>query len=153
MVFGVGVGLLMSPSTAAITEALPAEKQGVASALNDTVRELGGAIGIALLGSLINAGYRSSVSSATEGLSPDLAQQVEEGIGSALAAGPNLGADGPAILDAAREALVEGWKQSMWFGVGLAAVGLVFLIVRMPRDNDVDANTGVAVDDLEPATA
>ena len=112
MVFGVGVGLLMSPSTAAITEALPAEKQGVASALNDTVRELGGAIGIALLGSLINSGYRSSVSSATEGLSPELAHQVEDGIGSALAAGPKLGADGPAILDAAREALVEGWQHA-----------------------------------------
>jgi predicted MFS family arabinose efflux permease len=151
MVFGVGVGLLMSPSTAAITEALPAEKQGVASALNDTVRELGGALGIALLGSLINSGYRSSVSSATEGLSPELAHQVEDGIGSALAAGPNLGADGPAILDAAREALVEGWKQAMWFGVGLAAVGLVFLIVRMPRgtDGDVDS-TDVLADQLEP---
>ena len=145
MVFGVGVGLLMSPSTAAITEALPAEKQGVASALNDTVRELGGALGIALLGSLINSGYRSSVSSATEGLSPELAHQVEDGIGSALAAGPKLGADGPAILDAAREALVEGWQHAMWFGVGLAAVGLVFLIVRGPRDNEptVDVDTDV----------
>jgi EmrB/QacA subfamily drug resistance transporter len=157
MVFGVGVGLLMSPSTAAITEALPAEKQGVASALNDTVRELGGAVGIALLGSLINSGYRSSVSPATEGLSPELAAQVEDGIGSALAAGPKLGADGPAILDAAREALVEGWKHSMWFGVGLAAVGLVFLIVRMPRGDDgVDSGSDVAVDatdQLEPANA
>ena len=146
MVFGVGVGLLMSPSTAAITEALPAEKQGVASALNDTVRELGGALGIALLGSLINSGYRSSVSSATEGLSPELAHQVEDGIGSALAAGPKLGADGPAILDAAREALVEGWKHAMWFGVGLAAVGLVFLIVRGPRDNETRPSTSTAID-------
>jgi len=157
MVFGVGVGLLMSPSTAAITEALPAEKQGVASALNDTVRELGGALGIALLGSLINSGYRSSVSSATEGLSPELAHQVEDGIGSALAAGPKLGADGPAILDAAREALVEGWQHAMWFGVGLAAIGLVFLIVRGPRDNDTDtddnADADLHVGDLEPANA
>ena len=157
MVFGVGVGLLMSPSTAAITEALPAEKQGVASALNDTVRELGGAIGIALLGSLINSGYRSSVASATEGLPPELAHQVEDGIGSALAAGPKLGADGPAILDAAREALVEGWQHAMWFGVGLSAIGLVFLIVRGPRDNDTDtddnADADLHVGDLEPANA
>ena len=156
MVFGVGVGLLMSPSTAAITEALPAEKQGVASALNDTVRELGGALGIALLGSLINSGYRSSVSSATEGLSPELAHQVEDGIGSALAAAPKLGADGPAILDAAREALVEGWQHAMWFGVGLAAIGLVFLVVRGPRDNGVHSGPSATVDvtdELEPATA
>ena len=62
LVIGLGIGLAMSPSTTAITESLPAEKQGVASALNDTVREFGGAIGIALLGSVLNSGYRSGVS-------------------------------------------------------------------------------------------
>ena len=133
LVLAVGIGLLMSPSTTAITESLPVEKQGVASALNDTVRELGGAVGIALLGSLVNAGYRSSVSSATATLAPDVAHQVEEGIGSAFAAAPQLGADAPAVLDAARDALVDGWRLSMWFGVALAAVAFVYLAVRGPR--------------------
>ena len=156
LVFGAGAGLLMSPSTAAITESLPAEKQGVASALNDTVRELGGAVGVALLGSLVNSGYRSSVSSATADLSPELAHQVEDGIGSAFAAAPKLGADAPAVLDAARQALVDGWKLSMWFGVGLAVIGFVFLLVRMPREHgpatDADtADTPVDADNLEPA--
>src|SRR5690606_2437163 len=50
LLLGAGVGLSMSPSTAAITASLPEEKQGVASALNDTVREMGGAVGIALIG-------------------------------------------------------------------------------------------------------
>ena len=45
---GVGLGLAMSPSTTAITEALPPSEQGVASALNDVMRELGSAVGIAL---------------------------------------------------------------------------------------------------------
>ena len=85
IVVGVGIGLLMSPSTTAITESLPEEHQGVASALNDTVREFGGAVGIALLGSVLNAGYRSSVSASTGELSPELAHRVEEGIGSAYA--------------------------------------------------------------------
>ncbi len=153
LVFGAGAGLLMSPSTAAITESLPAEKQGVASALNDTVRELGGAIGVALLGSLVNSGYRSSVSSATAELSPELAHQVEDGIGSAFAAAPKLGADAPAVLEAARHALVDGWKLSMWFGVGLAAIGFVYLLLRMPRENEsaVDVDSVDVVDDLEPA--
>ena len=73
LVLAVGIGLAMSPSTTAITESLPPEKQGVASALNDTVRELGGAIGIALLGSIVNAGYRSNVHEATAGLPTDVA--------------------------------------------------------------------------------
>ena len=62
IVVSFGIGLCMSPSTMTITESLPHDKQGVASALNDTVRELGGAVGIAMLGSLVSAGYRSSVS-------------------------------------------------------------------------------------------
>src|SRR3546814_8104869 len=46
LILGAGVGLTMSPSTAAITSSLPDEKQGVAASLNDTVRELGAAVGI-----------------------------------------------------------------------------------------------------------
>src|SRR3546814_2590378 len=55
LILGAGVGLTMSPSTAAITSSLPDEKQGVAASLNDTVRELGAAVGIALIGSVLNA--------------------------------------------------------------------------------------------------
>ncbi|MDN5853802.1 MAG: MFS transporter, partial [Actinomycetia bacterium] len=50
---GVGMGLSMTPSTSMLTEALPKEQQGVASAVNDLSRELGGALGIALLGSIL----------------------------------------------------------------------------------------------------
>ena len=145
LVLAVGIGLLMSPSTTAITESLPAEKQGVASALNDTVRELGGAVGIALLGSLVNAGYRSSISTATATLAPDVAHQVEDGIGSAFAAVPQLGADGPSVLAAARDALVDGWRLSMWFGVVLAFAAFVFLATRGPR-----AATSPAAATVEP---
>jgi EmrB/QacA subfamily drug resistance transporter len=133
LVLGVGIGLLMSPSTTAITESLPEEHQGVASALNDTVREFGGAVGIALLGSVLNAGYRSAVSTSTGDLPPELAHQVEDGIGSAYASAPALGSDAPSILDAARHALVDGWQLSMWVGVALAAGVFVYLVVRGPR--------------------
>ena len=139
LVLSFGIGLCMSPSTTVITESLPVAKQGVASALNDTVRELGGAIGIALLGSFVSAGYRASVSGATEALPPDLAQQVEEGIGAAYAAAPALGADADAVLGAAQQALVDGWQVAMWFGVGLAAATLGYLLVRGPRARDLEA--------------
>ena len=150
LVLAVGIGLLMSPSTTAITESLPVEKQGVASALNDTVRELGGAVGIALLGSLVNAGYRSSVSSVTATLAPDVAHQVEEGIGSAFAAAPQLGDAAPGVLVAARDALVDGWRLSMWFGVALAAVAFVYVVGRGPRPETV---TVLEEREFEPAIA
>jgi len=133
LVLGVGIGLLMSPSTTAITESLPEEHQGVASALNDTVREFGGAVGIALLGSVLNAGYRSSVSASTGDLPPELAHQVEEGIGSAYASAGELGTQAPAVLDAAKQALVDGWQLSMWVGVVMAGAVFAFIALRAPR--------------------
>ena len=139
LVLSAGIGFCMSPSTTVITESLPPAKQGVASALNDTVRELGGAIGIALLGSFVSAGYRSSVSDATTSLSPELAHQVKEGIGAAFAAAPQLGTDAPSVLQAARLALVDGWQYAMWFGVGVAAVALGYLLFRGPRESDLEA--------------
>src|SRR5690606_4704077 len=81
LVMGLGMGFTMTPSTEAITESLPAEKQGVASALNDTTREVGGSLGIALLGSLVSAGYRSAVSDTADTLPPELAEPVREGFG------------------------------------------------------------------------
>ena len=81
LVLALGVGLSMSPATTAITSALPPEKQGVASALNDTVREMGGAMGIALLGSVLNAQYRDAIQPVTDRLPAPVAEPVESGIG------------------------------------------------------------------------
>ena len=58
----------------AIVESLPAAKQGVASAMNDVSRELGGAVGIALIGSALTVGYRSSVDHQSAGLDPALVE-------------------------------------------------------------------------------
>ena len=68
--FGAGMALAGSPATTAIVASLPREKQGVASAINDVSRELGGALGIAVLGSVLNSAYRSSVAEQTSALPP-----------------------------------------------------------------------------------
>jgi len=133
LLVGVGMGLSMTPGTTAITGSLPEDKQGVASALNDTVREIGGAVGIALLGSVLNSGYRSSVASSTLTLPADAANAVKEGIGGAYTVAGQLGADGPRIIRAAQNAFVDGWVQSLWVGAALAFVGAAIVFVWTPR--------------------
>ncbi|MDP1794687.1 MAG: MFS transporter [Acidimicrobiales bacterium] len=145
ILIGFGMGLTMTPATEAITETLPPEKQGVASALNDTSRELGGAVGIALLGSVLAAGYKSSIEPMLAGLPPELAEPAGEGIGAAFGVAARAGDQGPMIINAAKHAFVDGWVQSMWLGVGMAAVALVFLLVRGP------ARTTVARDEMRDA--
>ena len=123
----------MSPSTTAITESLPADKQGVASALNDTVREFGRRFGIALIGSVLQAGYASNVADATGNLSPELAHRVEEGIGSAAQAAPELGDQAVPVLNAAKDAFVDGWVGAMWISVVIAVAAGVFVLARGPK--------------------
>jgi len=133
MIFGTGMGLVMTPSTVMITESLPAEKQGVASALNDTVREVGGAIGVALLGSVLSSGYSASIGDVADSLPEPLRDPVRDGIGTALAVAPQLGEQGGVVVAAAREAFVDGWHRSMWIAAVVAIAAVVLLVVRGPQ--------------------
>jgi EmrB/QacA subfamily drug resistance transporter len=76
LVLGIGMGAAMTPATSAITEALPAAQQGVGSALNDLSREVGGAIGIAVIGSILTAAYSDHVNLA--GLPASVAAKVKD---------------------------------------------------------------------------
>src|SRR5262249_62296383 len=80
-----------SPATTAIVASLPREKQGVASATNDVSRELGGALGIAVLGSILNTAYRSGIEQHSSLLPTALAQKAEGSLGAAQALGHRLG--------------------------------------------------------------
>jgi EmrB/QacA subfamily drug resistance transporter len=153
MVLAIGVGLTMTPGTAAITGSLPVEEQGVASALNDTVRELGGAIGIALIGSVLSAGYKSSVSGAVSGLPSEAAKAVKEGIGGAVVVSGQLGERGAPVLAAARNAFVDGLSLAMWISMGLAIAAAIFAAVWTPSRSEEfaarDARLAAAQTDLD----
>jgi EmrB/QacA subfamily drug resistance transporter len=135
---GIGMGLAMTPSTEAITSSLPKEHQGIASALNDLTREFGAALGVALLGALLTAGYQSAIGPRLANIPTPLAEAAQEGIANAAHA-----ATGPfaqRILDAATAAFVSGWQTTMWVGVAVLAVITVFVVVRGPRASDQLAN-------------
>jgi EmrB/QacA subfamily drug resistance transporter len=156
LLLGLGMGLTMTPSTEAITESLPVDKQGVASALNDTSREVGGALGVALLGSILSSGYKSSIEPSLAGLPEEIAHPAGEGIGGALGAAAGAGERAPALIDAAQHAFVEGWIQSMWVGVVMIGLAFAYVLVRGPRgrlDDALDDSLEVAEAEreLEPA--
>ncbi len=154
VIVGIGMGLSMSPATAAITESLPADKQGVASALNDTVREFGSALGVALLGSVLAAGYAGSIESTTEQLPEELAEPVGEGIGQAMAVAAQLGPDGLPIAEAATSAFLDGWSLSMIIATGLAllaAAGTATMLRGTDDDPTVNLDDPTQTDELLPA--
>ena len=77
LLMGTGVALTWAPTTESIMGSLPAAKAGVGSAVNDTVREVGGALGIAVLGSVLNGVYRSDVAAGLPGVNADVADQAQ----------------------------------------------------------------------------
>ena len=117
VVMGLGMGLAMTPSTEAITSSLPREQQGVASALNDVAREFGSALGVALLGEVMTAGYSNAINSRLEGVPVDSADIARKGIASALAIANQDHPYSKALFRSAQESFVHGWQQAMWAGV------------------------------------
>lgn len=91
LAMGTGMGLAMTPSTEAITSSLPSGKQGVASALNDVTRELGTALGVAMLGALVSAGYQSSIDDRLHGVPLKTADSAREGLANAVEAAGSAG--------------------------------------------------------------
>ena len=136
-----GLGLLMPPSTEAIVSSLPQDKAGVGSAVNDTTREVGGAIGIALLGSLASVGYRSGLGSATDGLPEPAAAAAEDSIGAALQVAQGLGGAGQALIDAAASAFTNGMQAAMWVAAGIALVAAIVVAIFHPDRGELSRET------------
>lgn len=134
LVMGVGLAFSMVPSTEVITRSLPDEKQGVASALNDVTREFGTALGVAMLGAILTAGYRSSIDGRLDGVPEGTADTAREGIANAIEASGGAGSNAQELIHAARESYVEGWQQSMWAGVAVMGVLLVYIVLRGPKN-------------------
>lgn len=144
LLIGLGMGMTMTPATEAITETLPAKKQGVASALNDTTREVGGAVGVALLGSIVSAGYGDNVADFAATLPAELSDVVADDYYAALGAAGQISETDPelaqSLITTAQQAWVDGWVTSMWVGVAMASVAFVYLLVGGARTQPVAAN-------------
>jgi DHA2 family multidrug resistance protein-like MFS transporter len=117
---GLGAGAAMAPSTAAVMAALPTSKAGLGSALNDTSREVGTALGIAVLGSVSSFIYRADLSGALAGAPADLAEAVKSSAGAGLAIARDIGGIGGQTL---QESVVTG------FSHGVAAAFLIAAVV------------------------
>jgi EmrB/QacA subfamily drug resistance transporter len=134
VLFAAGMGLAGTPSTTAITEALPESKQGVASAVNDTARELGSAFGIAILGSVLNQQYRDGMADAVHGLPSAVAEGAQGSI--AFTQSERLDQLGPAagqLITAAQESFVNGSSAALLVAAGVVAVTAVVVARLAPR--------------------
>jgi fucose permease len=136
LLFGLGAGIAMPAATDLIMATLPPARAGVGSAVNDTVRELGGALGVAVIGSIAATNYTASMRSELErhpGISDPARQLLTDNVGSAIHTSGQLGASGAEIASIARTAFVNSMSVSLWVAVGLAVTATVVAVIHLPQ--------------------
>jgi EmrB/QacA subfamily drug resistance transporter len=144
MLLGGGMSLTTAPATGAVMESMPLAKAGVGSAVNDTSREVGGSLGVAILGSILASGYRSSLDGNVLSQAPaEVAAMVREGVGTALAvadqaaANPETAQFAPLVRDTARTAFVDGMTPVFWAASAVALLTAGLVLKFMPSRGEV----------------
>ena len=161
IVGGGGLGLITAPATEAIMGAVPTEKAGVGSAVNDATRLFGAALGVAVIGSIAASLYRNHLaSSVPHGLSPQAAVAAKGSIGGALVAANGLRAAGLAapahgLSTAAIGAFLDSMAGSFRIAGAIAIAGAVMAAVLLPSRPtapraDLELVTTVDEEPLEP---
>ena len=130
-----GMALTMAPATDSIMGSLPLAKAGVGSAVNDTTRQVGGAVGVAVVGSVFTSVYASHLADSMRGapIPPPALDTAQEGIGNAfgvaLTVGGQTGAD---LVAAAKTAFVDAFHVGLYVGAGVALIGAIAVLIWMP---------------------
>ena len=151
---GLGMGFAMSPATEAIMGSLPRSKAGIGSAMNDVVREVGGTLGIAVLGSLLASGYGSGMDDATAGLPHAAGETASDSVGAAHEVGAQLGGGaGARLIDAADGAFVDALATTATLASAAAVIGALIALAFLPSRARAAHPALLGSERLEPAAA
>ena len=135
VVLATGMALVMAPATEAIMGSLPPAKAGVGSAVNDTTRELGGALGVAVLGSILSSAYATNVAAGLEGTpAPDEVKAAAgESLGVAISVANQIGGEaGQRLTAVAQAGFLDAMSTSLLVAAAVAGVGSVLTYVFLP---------------------
>jgi EmrB/QacA subfamily drug resistance transporter len=131
LIMSVGMGMTMAPATESVMGSLPRAKAGVGSAVNDTTRQVGGALGVAIIGSVVSSVYAADIASigGRFGIGATDLELAESSLGGAQQIAPSLGERSDAFLAAAN----DGFVHSLSIGLRIAAAIIVFAAVMAWR--------------------
>jgi EmrB/QacA subfamily drug resistance transporter len=133
VLLGLGLGTTMAPATESIMSSLPLDHAGVGSAMNDTVRMVGGTLGVAILGSLLSSGYGADMDGAVRDLPEPAAAAAHDSLGGASAVAERIGgAAGKALDQAAETAFTGAMSTTLMVAAGVALAGSLVALVVLP---------------------
>ncbi|HEX5496658.1 MAG TPA: MFS transporter [Mycobacteriales bacterium] len=131
-VIGFGLGLAMPAAADSILAAAPARQSGAGSAATDASMQVGGALGIAVIGSVLTTSYRGALPD-LNGFAEPVRQSAQDSLGGAVSVAGGLGHSGSQLLASANAAFDTGLAHATFVGFVIAAIGAVFAAVMLPR--------------------
>ncbi|KKL16735.1 hypothetical protein LCGC14_2492580, partial [marine sediment metagenome] len=145
VVFGLGAGFVIAPATSAIMDGVPEQQAGVGSSVSSVTRQVGGAIGIAILASIQASQYTDRVKQQLTGAPSGPVEVASDSVAGAHRIASELGgAKGLQLVDVANAAFVEGMHLALFIGAGLVAITTVFLAWYMSPDAETPEAPGSA---------
>jgi EmrB/QacA subfamily drug resistance transporter len=130
-VVGTGIGLAMAPATQSIMSALPPAKAGVGSAINDTTRNLGSVLGIAVIGSIVTSAYRTALAPAH--IAAGIPQAARESVGAATQIARRLPHPiGHELATVAHHAFVHAADRGVLVAAGITIAGAIIAARTLP---------------------
>ncbi len=130
---GAGMANVIPPATESVMSSLPREKAGVGSAVTNTVRQVGGALGIAILGSLLSAVYRGEIVDSVAGLPAPARTVASESISGAYGVAEQAGPAGAGLIASANDAFVTAMHWAAGGSTVVALLGIGVVLAWMPR--------------------
>ena len=132
LIMSTGIGLCTAPATSAIMSAVPDEKQGVASAVNDATREIGAAVGIAVAGSMLAVRYGAALTPLLDGVPEQVRGPALDSLARALAVSEKLGPSGDRLAELAKSAFLESMNSALLVLAAVIAVAAVLVGIWAP---------------------
>jgi DHA2 family multidrug resistance protein-like MFS transporter len=145
--FGQGMGManVVAPTTEAIMSSVPRSKAGVGSAVSNTVRQVGGALGVAVLGSVLSVVYRNQMSDHVHGLPAGLQDAAKQSVSATYAVAAKLGPAGNGLLGPANESYIQAMHWAAGGSAIVALLGVVAVLGWLPRRSASPPATTAAV--------
>ena len=134
---GTGMANVIPPATESIMSSLPREKAGIGSAVGNTFRQVGGALGVAVLGSLISGIYRGDMTHATAALPRPAAAAASESVAGGHAVAARLGAAGHDLAGVADQAFLRAMHGAALAASVVALLGMVVVLLWLPRRSNL----------------
>lgn len=141
LVMMLGITFAMTPGTNILMASVPKNRSGMGSAMNDTTRELGGALGVAVLGAVLSAAYAKEIAEAASQFGGPVKEGIESSLAVAMTVAEKLGPAAESVTNAAMDAFMTGVSHASLVAAAIIFVSAMIALFGLPKHAHKDDDT------------